>query len=284
MDAKYTAFSSKNSFEYQGKTLHLEEPEVMGILNVTPDSFFDGGQFSSEKDILQQAEQILTEGAKIIDIGGYSSRPGADDVPPETELKRTLVAVRAISKEFPDALISVDTFRSLVAKQALDNGAFMINDISSGTADPAILDTVASYGCPYILMHMRGTPQNMTQNTNYDNLVEDVYSELADKVNDILEKGVNQIIVDPGFGFAKTLEQNYELLRKLEKFTEFNLPILVGLSRKSMIYKKLSITPQEALNGTTALNMIALQKGAKILRVHDVKEAMQTIELFKMIK
>ncbi len=266
-------------FHYQNKTLDLSKPVVMGILNITPDSFFDGGKYSSEDLLLQKVEQHLTNGAKLLDIGAYSSRPGADYVTESEELKRLLPSIDLVLKYFPQALLSVDTFRSSVAEQVVKAGAFMINDISGGNLDNQMFDFIGKNDVPYVLMHMRGTPKTMQTLTTYEDLVPDIISELQQKVIKLEQKGAKQLLIDPGFGFAKTLEQNYELLKKCEAFRQFDYPLLVGISRKSMIYKKIGIKPAEALNGTTVLNTIALLSGAKILRVHDVLEAQQTIEL-----
>ncbi|HSI91604.1 MAG TPA: dihydropteroate synthase [Adhaeribacter sp.] len=255
-------------------------PVVMGILNVTPDSFFAGSRTFSEKTVLQRAEKLLSEGAAILDIGGYSSRPGATDIPAAEEKNRIVPAIKSIVQEFPDAIISADTFRADVAEAAVGAGAAIINDISGGTLDGKMFATTAALQVPYILMHMRGTPQTMQQLTQYQALLPEMLAYFAGKVAALRALGVNDIIIDPGFGFAKTVEQNYQVLQNLEAFRMLALPLLAGMSRKSMTYKTLGIAPEEALNGTTALNMLALTKGAKLLRVHDVKEAVQTIKLF----
>jgi dihydropteroate synthase len=252
----------------------------MGILNVTPDSFFSGSRTVTEKTVLERAEKLLTEGAAILDIGGYSSRPSALDIPTEEEKNRIVPAIKSIVTEFPEAVISVDTFRADVAEEAINAGAAIINDISGGSLDGKMFEVVAKLQVPYILMHMRGTPQTMQSLTQYDNLLPEMLRYFAEKTDTLKRLGVNDIILDPGFGFAKTVEQNYEVLNQLEIFRILELPILAGMSRKSMTYKALGIAPEEALNGTTALNMLALTKGAKILRVHDVKEAVQTIKLY----
>ena len=276
------AFSFKKTLNFKGNLVHIHTPLVMGILNVTPDSFYDGGRYnSSESTLLKQTERMLQEGATIIDIGGYSSRPGATDISPDEEKKRTINCVKLVSESFPEAYISVDTFRSEVAREAVETGACMINDISGGNLDPQMFDTVASLGVPYVLMHMRGSPQTMKELCQYDDLVGEIIDDLQKKVARLREKGVSDIIIDPGFGFAKNINQNYELLRRLSVFQILDLPILAGLSRKSMIYKRLNITPDEALNGTTVLNTLAVLNGASILRVHDVKEAVQTIKILK---
>lgn len=269
---------------FQDKKLDLSTPQVMGILNITPDSFFDGGKYNSDKQLLNKAEEHLKNGAALLDIGAYSSRPGAQFVSEKEELRRLEPALIAINKYFPEALLSVDTFRADIAKKAIAIGAFMINDISGGNLDSKMFATIASSNIPYVLMHMRGTPETMQSLTTYKQLTQEVIAELQTKVNELKNKGANQIIIDPGFGFSKTLEQNYQLLSELNKFHLLDCPILVGVSRKSMIYKKLGINPDQALNGTTVLNTIALQSGAKILRVHDSLEAKQTIDLLKALK
>ena len=280
MNAKDTFFSPKITLNCQGKILSLHEPVVMGILNVTPDSFFAGSRTTSEKTVLERAQKLLSEGAAILDIGGYSSRPGAVDISPEEEQNRIVPAIKSLKQEFPDAVISVDTFRADVAQAAIEAGAAIINDISGGTIDGRMFATTAALQVPYILMHMRGTPQTMQTLTQYQDLLPEILRYFAEKVDALRRLGVNDIIIDPGFGFAKTVEQNYEVLRQLEIFRILELPVLAGMSRKSMTYKTLGIGPEEALNGTTALNMLALTKGAKILRVHDVKEAVQTVKLY----
>jgi dihydropteroate synthase len=280
LNAKDTFFSTKSTLNCHGKILSLATPVAMGILNVTPDSFFAGSRTVTGKTVLERAEKLLSEGAAILDIGGYSSRPGATDIPPEEEINRIVPAIKSIVKEFPEAVISVDTFRANVAEAAIGAGAAIINDISGGTLDGAMFATVARLQVPYILMHMRGTPQTMQSLTRYENLVPEMLAYFAEKTDRLKQLGVKDIILDPGFGFAKTVAQNYEVLNQLQTFNLAGLPVLAGMSRKSMTYKALEIGPEEALNGTTALNMMALTKGAKILRVHDVKEAVQTIKLF----
>ena len=259
--------------------LNLDEPAIMGILNVTPDSFFDGGKYLSEDHIMQKVNSMDYHGAKIIDIGGYSSRPNAIDVSEEEELTRILPTITLIKTNFPDLLISIDTFRSKVAEKSIEAGADIINDISGGDMDSNMFRCIADLKVPYVLMHMQGTPQTMQENPTYQNVVEEVNQFFAEKVNELIQLGVKDIILDPGFGFGKTLEHNYELLNQFHTFTSFGLHILVGFSRKSMINKVIDTTPEEALNGTTVLNTIALMKGANILRVHDVKEANETIKL-----
>ena len=265
------------SINCKGTLIDFDSPKVMGILNVTPDSFYDGGSYKNEKDILAQAEKMLNDGATFIDVGAYSSRPDAEDISVEEECDRLIPVVELLLKNFPEVLLSIDTFRSKVAQEAL------INDISAGLLDPEMLSTVAKLQVPYILMHMRGTPQTMKGLTNYDDLVKEVLFYLSERVAAARALGLNDIIVDPGLGFAKTIAQNYELLNATEKLQILDLPILIGLSRKSMITKTLGIDATSALNGTTALNMVALQKGASILRVHDVKEAVETVSLYQAL-
>ncbi|WP_317133060.1 dihydropteroate synthase [Adhaeribacter soli] len=280
LNPKDTFFSTKSTLNVGGNLLSLADPIAMGILNFTPDSFFAGSRTFSEKTILERTEKLLQEGAAMLDIGGYSSRPGATDIPTEEEKNRIVPAIKSILKAFPDAIISVDTFRASVAEAAIGEGAAIINDISGGSLDGAMFATAAKLQVPYILMHMRGTPQTMNKLTHYENLMPELLAYFAEKVHALKQLGVKDIIIDPGFGFAKTVEQNYEVLNQLESLRILGLPVLAGMSRKSMTYKALGIAPEEALNGTTALNMLALTKGAKILRVHDVKEAVQTIKLF----
>ena len=267
-----------------GTLIDLNTPKVMGILNQTPDSFYDGGRYSNPKAVLDRVEQMLFNGASFIDIGGYSSRPGALEVSEQEVLNRVIPTINTVVKAFPDAVISIDTFRSAVAKAAIDSGAAMINDISGGDRDPEIYRVAARHQVPYILMHMRGTPQTMSTLTDYDNVVMEVTQDLAKKLKQIRPHGVNDLIVDPGFGFAKNLAQNYTLLGKLDHLKLLNTPILVGVSRKSMIYKLLQTDPENALNGTTAANTIALLKGASILRVHDVAPAIEVVKLVGALK
>lgn len=268
----------------KGKLIDLRRPRVMGILNLTPDSFYDGGKFNTEQLILQQVEQMLFEGATFVDIGGYSSRPMAEHISEEEERARVLPVLESIIKRFPEILISVDTFRSRIAEESVAAGACMINDISAGQIDKNMFDTVARLQVPYLLMHMRGTPQTMKQHTDYKDLVKEIIIYFSEKIFELRKLGVNDLILDPGFGFSKTLAQNFELLGKLELLTCMELPILAGLSRKSMLYKLLETNAEQALNATTAANTIALQKGASILRVHDVKEAVETIRIMEKIK
>ena len=267
----------------KGQLIDLASPKVMGILNVTPNSFFDGGKYKTESVILSQVGKMLTDGATFIDVGAYSSKPSAEFVSEKEELNRIVPVVNLILEKFPDCLISIDTFRSEVAKVCLENGAAIINDISAGNLDDKMLETIAKYNVPYIMMHMRGTPQTMQTMANYDNIVKEMLFYFSERVAKARSYGINDLIIDPGFGFAKTLEQNYEVLQKLELFEMLELRLLAGFSRKSMIYKTLHSTAEEALNGTSVLNTIALTKGAKILRVHDVKEAMECVTLFNKL-
>jgi len=266
-----------------GKLVDISSPKVMGILNVTPDSFFDGGNYNSNTHCITQAEKMLNNGATFIDIGGYSSKPNATIVSEVEELQRIIPVIKLLVKKFPNIILSVDTFRAEVAKQAIEAGAALINDISAGYLDSKMLQTVADYNVPYIMMHMKGTPQTMQQETQYDHLLKDILFFFSKHVQAARQLGINDIILDPGFGFAKTTAQNFELLKKLDDFKITDLPLLAGISRKSMIYKTLNTTPEHALNGTTALHMIALEKGANILRVHDVKEAVETITLHQQL-
>ncbi|MBO6495110.1 MAG: dihydropteroate synthase [Roseivirga sp.] len=283
LSAKDKLFEVKSTLNISGNLVNLDEPQVMGILNITPDSFYAESRVNQETAIIKKAQQMVEAGAFILDIGGYSTRPGADDISEKEETKRVTDAINLVRSKFPEILISVDTFRSSVAKHAIEAGANIINDVSGGNLDSNMFETVAQLKVPYILMHMRGTPQNMKSLNQYDDLLIDIGKELAIKCNELKQKGVADIIIDPGFGFAKSIPQNYELLQKLSYLKRLGYPLLAGLSRKSMIYKTLNIEPQDALNGTTALNMIALQNGASLLRVHDVKEAHETIKLFKAL-
>jgi len=277
-------FSTKQTLNVRGRLMDLSIPRVMGVLNVTPDSFYDGGRYTTEEAILVQAGKMLDEGATFIDIGAYSSRPGAQDISIAEELKRATTAVGIVAKRFPAAIISIDTFRSEVAHAAIQEGAGIVNDISGGALDPNMIETVSRLRVPYIAMHMRGTPQTMTQHTTYQNLVKDIVDYFHQKILLCHQHGIVDVIVDPGFGFSKTVAQNFELLRALDYFNVLGMPLLVGLSRKSMIWKTLSIHRDEALNGTTTLNTLSLVKGANILRVHDVKEAVEAVTLFISMK
>ncbi len=274
-------FFLKNKSEF---LLNLDEPIIMGILNVTPDSFFDGGKYLNDEAIIEKVNSMEYEGATIIDIGGYSSRPNANEVSEEEELIRVIPIIKLVRHNFPKLLISVDTFRSNVAKHSVEAGANLVNDISGGTMDSNMFKTIAELKVPYILMHIKGTPQNMQNNPIYNNVIEEVTEYFTDKIKDLNALGFKDIIIDLGFGFGKTVEHNYELLNNLEYFKSFKLPILTGISRKSMINKVLEINPDEALNGTTVLNTIALMKGTNILRVHDVKEAKEASLLVQSLK
>lgn len=268
----------------KGTLVDLTSPKVMGILNLTPDSFYDGGKYKNEKAILKQTEKMLGEGASFIDMGAYSSRPGAQHVPEEEEKQRLLPVLELVLRHFPDAFFSIDTFRSTVAQECLERGAAMINDISAGNLDENMFDIVAHFQVPYIAMHLKGTPQSMQKESIYEDVITDLLHYFSEKLQKGRAKKINDIIIDPGFGFAKTLKQNYHLLHHLELFQTLKKPLLIGLSRKSMIYKMLKSSPTEALNGSTALHSLALWKGAHILRVHDVKEAMECIVLMETLK
>ena len=268
----------------KGTLINLSTPKVMGIVNVTPDSFFDGGKLTDANAVVFQVEKMLQEGATFIDLGGYSSKPGAEFVSETEELNRVIPVVKLLVEKFPDILLSIDTFRSEVAKQAIENGAALINDISAGLLDENMLETVAKLQVPYIMMHMKGTPKTMQSLANYDDLLKEMNFYFSERIAKARHFGLNDIIIDPGFGFAKTLEQNYELLQNLELLQFHDLPILAGISRKSMIYKALETAPEAALNGTTFLHAFCLQKGANILRVHDVKEAVECVKLMSQFK
>ena len=268
-----------------GRLLDLSVPKVMGIINITPDSFYKGSRARTEKEIIGKAEVMLGEGADIIDIGGYSSRPGAPDISVKEESDRVLKAIRLVNREFPDALISIDSFRSVIAAAAVEEcGATIINDISGGDADENMFSIVRRLNVPYIIMHMQGNPGNMQANPVYDDVVADILQWFGNKITALQEAGVKDIIIDPGFGFGKTVAHNFELLRRLGDFAIAGLPVLAGLSRKSMIWKTLDITPDDSLNGTSVLNTVALLNGADIIRVHDVREAVQSIRLVEKIK
>ncbi|MBK6264570.1 dihydropteroate synthase [Marivirga sp. S37H4] len=264
--------------------MDLSQPKVMGIVNRTPDSFYDGGKTTDLKQALKQVEQMLTEGADFIDVGGYSTRPNAEEVSVEEEMNRVIPLIEQVMVNFPHAVISIDTFRSEVARAAVEAGASIVNDVSGGNLDKEMFETVAELKVPYILMHMRGTPATMQKMNTYEHLLKDILLELSVKVNELRKLSVNDIIVDPGLGFAKSIGQNYEILKNLTYFDFLDCPILMGLSRKSMIYKTLGINVEQALNGTTALNMVALLNGANILRVHDIKEAVETVKLFNTLQ
>lgn len=280
-DSISPVFNNLNTINCRGQLVDLSRPLIMGILNVTPDSFFDGGKFTEEKAIFEQVAKMIDEGATIIDIGGQSTRPGAKALSVRQEENRVLPVIASLMAKFPDLLISADTFRSTVARKAIQEGAAIINDISGGDLDPEMFHTIAEEEVPYILMHMQGVPETMQVDPSYDNVVTSVYSALLKKVSMLRSLGVADIIVDPGFGFGKTVEHNYRLLQSLQLFRNTGCPVLAGMSRKSMICKVLKVKPENALNGTTALNMIALLNGASILRVHDVKAAKEAIQLYE---
>jgi len=275
----------KNTVVLNGKILDLSHPIVMGILNVTPDSFFDGGKYKTEKKVLKRAEDILEQGGSIIDIGALSTQPGTDAISTKEEIDRLLPAVKAVKKNFPDAFVSIDTYRSWVALKVIEDcGPCMVNDVSGGNFDPHMFDTVGKLGVPYILMHMQGTPLKMQENPEYDDIIRDISLFFTERVKQLTKAGVKDVIIDPGFGFGKTLEHNYELLNRLDSFKVFQLPLMVGVSRKSMIYKLLKSNPEEALNGTSVVNTLALMGGADILRVHDVKEAAEALRIFETVR
>lgn len=267
----------------KGNLIDLSAPKVMGILNITPNSFFDGGKYKNEGELLERVEKMLNEGAAFIDVGAYSSKPNAEFVSEGEEIARIIPVVNLLQKHFPDILLSIDTFRAEVAKRCIENGAAIINDISAGKLDSKMLETIAKFQVPYIMMHMKGTPQTKQTFTQYEDIIKEMLFYFSERIATARALGINDLIVDPGFCFAKTLEQNFEVMQKMELFRMLELPLLVGVSRKSMIYKTLDVNAEMALNGTTVLNTIALTKGAKILRVHDVKEAVECIRLFDKI-
>ncbi|MBW4361426.1 dihydropteroate synthase [Flavobacterium taihuense] len=267
----------------KGQLIDLSTPKVMGILNITPNSFFDGGKYKNEKELLERVEKMISEGATFIDVGAYSSKPNAEFVSEEEEISRIIPVVNLLQKHFSGIILSIDTFRAGVAKICIENGAAIINDISAGKLDDKMLETIAKYNVPYIMMHMKGTPQTMQTLTQYEDIIKEMLLYFSERIAAARTLGINDLIVDTGFGFAKTLEQNYSVMQKLELFQILELPLLVGISRKSMIYKTLNSNAEMALNGTTVLNTIALTKGAKILRVHDVKEAVECVTLFNKL-
>jgi dihydropteroate synthase len=275
----------KNSIELGGKLIDFAEPVVMGVINVTPDSFYDGGKLTNEKVLLSAVEKMVKEGVSFLDVGGVSTKPGAKLVSTKTELERLLPAVHAIRKNFPEIPLSIDTFRSWVAVRVIDEiGPIVVNDISGGSLDSKMFETIGKMNVPYVLTHIQGTPQDMQENPYYDDVVKDISTWMSESVKRLTKFGVKDVIIDPGFGFGKDIKHNYDLLNRLDSFKVFQLPVMVGLSRKSMIWKWLGIKPEEALNGTTVLNTMALLGGADILRVHDVKEALEAIELIKALK
>ncbi len=271
------------SLNCNGTLVDLTSPKVMGILNIAPDSFYDGGNYSNTAEIVSQVKKMLSEGATFIDVGAFSSRPGAKYISEKEEIDRILPVIKFLMKEFPAILISIDTYRSRVAEISIENGASMINDISSGALDENMFNTIAKYQVPYIIMHMQGNPENMQLNPTYKDITKELLYYFSVKINELRQLGINDIIADTGFGFGKTIEHNYKLLKNLELFKALEVPNLVGLSRKSMLYKPLGVDSSQALNATTSVNTIALQKGAKILRVHDVKEAMEAIKIVELL-
>ncbi len=277
-------FPLKYTLQFKGRLVLLERPQIMGILNLTPDSFFGGSRILTSKiDVMDRVTKMVDDGADILDLGGYSTRPGAAEISIDEEIRRVIPAVEWISEAFPSVLISVDTFRSKVAEAAVQSGAHLVNDISAGSLDPKMLETVGKLGTPYIAMHLRGNPQTMQKETNYSDVLVEMLSYFSEKMSLFRKFGIKDVIIDPGFGFAKTVKQNYWLLRNLNYFQILSLPILIGVSRKSMIYNPLGVSSEEALNGTTALHMVALANGANILRVHDVKEAKETLTLYQQL-
>ena len=267
----------------KGKLIDLSTPKIMGILNLTPDSFYAPSQINQAEQLLQTAQQMLAQGATFLDIGGYSTRPNATYISPDEELSRILPAIKILSQHLPQAILSVDTFRATVARQAIEAGAHLVNDISGGTLDDQMFQTVAQMKVPYILMHLKGTPQTMQSQTHYQDMIGEITNHLLQKINQLRQLGLKDVIIDVGFGFAKTIDQNYHLLNHLQRFQILELPILTGISRKSMVWKTINKTPNEALNGTSALHLLALQKGSNILRVHDVAPAMEIIKIFEKI-
>ncbi len=267
----------------RGKLMNFSVPKIMGILNITPDSFYDGGRYTSQDKIKKQIEKMIISGADIIDVGGYSSRPGAKDISIQDELNRVIPTIEILKQKFPETIVSIDTFRSRVAREAIISGADIVNDISGGNLDPDMFETVSKHKVPYILMHMRGNPKNMMIKTDYENVTKDVCKYFSERIDKAKSFGINDIIIDPGFGFSKTTQQNYELFNNLEFFKEFQRPIIIGISRKSMIYKILNTTPEKALNGSSVLHTISLMKGANILRTHDVKEALECVKIVSQL-
>lgn len=275
----------KNTINLNGRLLDLSKPVVMGILNVTPDSFFDGGKYKTEKKVLKRAEEILEQGGSVIDIGAVSTQPGSEGISTKDEIDRLLPSVKAVRKAFPNSFISIDTYRSWVALKVIEEcGPCMVNDISGGNFDPHMFDTIGKLGVPYVLMHMQGTPLKMQQNPEYEDIIRDISMFFTEQVKKLTKAGVKDVIIDPGFGFGKNMEHNYELLNRLDSFKVFQLPLLIGVSRKSMIYKLLGIKPDDALNGTSVVNTLALMGGADMLRVHDVREAVEAVRILNMVR
>lgn len=277
-------FETRNTLSCRGKIINLSTPVVMGILNITPDSFYDGGKYTRKYDIIKRVDEMLHQGATIIDVGAASSRPGAPLISPDKELKRLVPVLEIITKHFPEAILSVDTYNAKVAKESVSMGAAMINDISAGNLDAKMLETVSELKVPYVLMHMQGKPETMQNHPQYQDPVKEISAFFAEKLNILLQLGIHDVMLDPGFGFGKTLEDNYRILDHLEYFQMFELPVIAGFSRKSMINKVLATQPADALNGTSVLNTMALERGADILRVHDIREAVQCIKLVEKIK
>ena len=277
-------FERKDTINCNGNLIDLSTPKIMGIVNVTPDSFYDGGNYNTIDLAVKQVKKHLEEGADFIDIGGYSSRPDAKHISPEEELKRVLPVLKEIVRQFPEAVVSVDTFRSSIAEKTVQNGASIINDISAGEMDAKMLETIADLQVPYIAMHMKGTPRTMQKNPNYGNVTEDLIYYFSKKIDNINTLGINDIILDVGFGFGKSIADNYKLLANLDLFKLFKIPILIGVSRKSMLYKPLEITAAESLNASSIAHTIALQNGANVLRVHDVKEALECVKIYNLLK
>lgn len=275
----------KNSINLNGQLLDLSQPVVMGIINVTPDSFFDGGKYKTEKKVVKRAEEILEQGGAVIDIGAVSTKPGSEGISTKDEIERLLPAVKAVKKEFPNAFISIDTYRSWVALKVIEEcGPCMVNDVSGGNFDDHMFETIGKLGVPYVLMHMQGTPLKMQQNPEYEDIIRDISMFFTEQVKKLTKAGVKDVIIDPGFGFGKNLEHNYELLNRLDSFKVFQLPLMVGVSRKSMICKLLNSSPENALNGTSVVNTLVLMGGADILRVHDVSEAVEAVRILTMVR
>ena len=275
----------KSSINLNGRLIDFSKPVVMGILNVTPDSFFDGGKYKTEKKVVKRAEEILEQGGTIIDIGAVSTQPGSDGVSTKDEIDRIIPAVKAVRKAFPEAVISIDTYRSWVAMKVIEDcGPCIVNDVSGGNFDVHMFETIGKLGVPYILMHMQGTPVKMQDNPEYEDIIRDISMFFTDRVKKLNKAGVKDVIIDPGFGFGKTLEHNYELLNRLDSFKVFQLPVMVGVSRKSMIHKLLGQKPEDALNGTSVVNTLALMGGADLLRVHDVREAVEAVRIMEMVR
>ena len=275
----------KNTLNLNGQILDLAQPVVMGIINVTPDSFFDGGKYKTDKKVVKRAEEILAQGGTVIDIGAVSTQPGKEGISTKEEIDRLLPAVKAIKKEFPDAFLSIDTYRSWVALKVIEEcGPCIVNDVSGGNFDVHMFDTIGKLGVPYVLMHMQGTPLKMQENPVYEDIIRDISLFFTERVKQLTKAGVKDVIIDPGFGFGKLLEHNYELLNRLDSFKVFQLPLMVGVSRKGMIYRLLGSNPEEALNGTTVVNTLALMGGADILRVHDVREAVEAVRIMNKVR